>query len=764
MNHLQVLSLVGSFDFNWPESIIAFYKGIQPVSDAQSQIISVDCFLENQGNRVLSTEEEANIIQRPFYVKSMILGVLPLLMVVLSLVVWLTIDAVKKYRGNGSSNTSETLTSQQSTIGKREEEGNFTDRFKDRILDSMKLQALSKNQKEEKKNLRGKITSTMIVILFLIHPTLTREMLNLFNCKNIEGTERLFKDLQVVCYEGKHSLVAFGVALPCIIIYSIGIPLMGFWVIYKNRTKLDQAQIKQRYGFLYNGYKMGIPCYWEIFIIYRKVIIIFISVFLVQNGKIVQALVTLMFLLLMLSLIMFLSPYNRPYLNKLEFLSLFSSAVSVYFCLYFISDSLADPSQLKYDNAAANSLMFALIIVMQGAFFAYWGHCFNREFQATIRARYPRVYLVVCCREARFRREREVEEYKDKVLAPITAKIAGIIDYFEEKKRLYQNGLIPQEDKELREQVIKLSHYQQRIESQLKFDSNKPKFTRVEMMLHNARSDGLEGYEDSFAQNSTKREDISASFIAEDEVNSLTGGRLKERGAESIWSKSRLQLKENKKAMKQSTEGLKDFKKIKIKKKQEFAKVNDLKTVAIGAIGSQANLSFKQQNNQEQLEFSQQVGRISFNDSVKIMEDISNNSLIEGIFGNTLDQESFGVTPHGNSINEAFSPTSPSKQMRTAELNVYRRRINHATNKRKRMRDLINSIDRTKLRAALKMRRNSLIPLQSRVSGIIEGSEKQQIELQITEQEESVDEKEQISEEGSSVNEMEENNSDIAKT
>jgi hypothetical protein len=123
--------------------------------------------------------------------------------------------------------------------------------------------------------------STMIVILFLIHPTLTREMFNMFNCKNIDGIDRLYKDLEVVCYEGRHNLVAYGIAMPSIIIYSIGIPFMGLMVIFKNRHQLDNVFVKQRYGFLYNGYKPGNSSYWEIFIIYRKVAIIFIQVFLV---------------------------------------------------------------------------------------------------------------------------------------------------------------------------------------------------------------------------------------------------------------------------------------------------------------------------------------------------------------------------------------------------------------------------------------------------------------------------------------------------
>jgi hypothetical protein len=46
LNHFQILTLVGSFDFNWPEQILDFFRAIQPVSEAQSQVISVDCFID----------------------------------------------------------------------------------------------------------------------------------------------------------------------------------------------------------------------------------------------------------------------------------------------------------------------------------------------------------------------------------------------------------------------------------------------------------------------------------------------------------------------------------------------------------------------------------------------------------------------------------------------------------------------------------------------------------------------------------------------
>lgn len=134
--------------------------------------------------------------------------------------------------------------------------------------------------------------------------------------------------------------------------------------------------------------------------------------------------VTLMFLFTMLALVKFLDPYNREYLNQLEFLSLFTSTVTVYFCIYFITDNL-DPCREKYANSAANTLMFLVIVLMQMGFIAYWAYCFFKEFQSTIRAKHPRIYLMIfkCCRMKEFQVEKDLDEYQQKVLAPMNERI-----------------------------------------------------------------------------------------------------------------------------------------------------------------------------------------------------------------------------------------------------------------------------------------------------------------------------------------------------
>ena len=93
--------------------------------------------------------------------------------------------------------------------------------------------------------------------------------------------------------------IAWGLALPCLIMWGLGIPLIVLIMMRKDSENLDTAAVKQKFGFLYNGYKRH-NYFWEIVIMYRKILCIFIAVFLNRVGIIVQALVLLIMLVVFL--------------------------------------------------------------------------------------------------------------------------------------------------------------------------------------------------------------------------------------------------------------------------------------------------------------------------------------------------------------------------------------------------------------------------------------------------------------------------------
>lgn len=111
-------------------------------------------------------------------------------------------------------------------------------------------------------------------------------------------------------------------ALVCFIFWGLGIPLVIYVLMSKEKDQLDTPGALYRFGFLYNGYKRD-NYFWEIIIMYRKITCLVVSVFLGSQGIIVQALV----LLILLVFFMLLNDAKRPFgsraLNETESIAIF---------------------------------------------------------------------------------------------------------------------------------------------------------------------------------------------------------------------------------------------------------------------------------------------------------------------------------------------------------------------------------------------------------------------------------------------------------
>ena len=82
------------------------------------------------------------------------------------------------------------------------------------------------------------------------------------------------------CWTGDHLMMALTVSIPALIVWGIGGPALAWFLLRRHylRDTLHSAQTFKVYGFLYQGYKFA-SYYWEIVILYRKVVLTFILVF-----------------------------------------------------------------------------------------------------------------------------------------------------------------------------------------------------------------------------------------------------------------------------------------------------------------------------------------------------------------------------------------------------------------------------------------------------------------------------------------------------
>ena len=81
--------------------------------------------------------------------------------------------------------------------------------------------------------------TSVVVVLFMIYPSLIKVAFDLFNCYEIEeGESWLLHDLQLRCWQSDHLFWSLIIGIPTIIFWVVGIPLAAFMILRRNKTVL----------------------------------------------------------------------------------------------------------------------------------------------------------------------------------------------------------------------------------------------------------------------------------------------------------------------------------------------------------------------------------------------------------------------------------------------------------------------------------------------------------------------------------------------
>ena len=151
------------------------------------------------------------------------------------------------------------------------------------------------------------------------------------------------------CFTGSHLYWALFGGIPALLLWVLGIPLATWLLLYESQDQLYTKTIKSKYGFLFNGYQPS-SYYWESVIMYRKVAMIFVSVFLQALGTRIQAFSVFLLIIFFVVLTAKKRPYLTRQLNELEQISLITSGITIYSGIFFLSSldsssSVFDPTK-----------------------------------------------------------------------------------------------------------------------------------------------------------------------------------------------------------------------------------------------------------------------------------------------------------------------------------------------------------------------------------------------------------------------------------
>ena len=301
-NYLQLVFIVTQFDLNWPFYVIEFFNVQRIPATVVDQLFSLDCLIA-----LRDSVDVKNI----YYTKLYLISSLPIVIVAVSYCYWI---------------------------------------FHSGILESYKC-------------LKREAYTTIIVLFFLVYPTIIKFMFSNFSCIEIDKMKSyLSENTSIECWDLEHKKFSFVVVIPSIILWAIGVPTILLILMTKNKRRLHLDYYRVVFGFLFNGYKQN-RYYWEINIMYRKILLITLSVFNISNAQIIQALNFILVLLGSIYLHHSFKPYNSNQLNNMEMQALNIAAITIYFGLYYLSKSINKPIKI---------ILFILIIFGNSYFILYW--------------------------------------------------------------------------------------------------------------------------------------------------------------------------------------------------------------------------------------------------------------------------------------------------------------------------------------------------------------------------------------------------------
>ena len=219
LNFLQIVSLAGGLPLQWPASISVMFESFGFLSSAGTTLLIPDCELSH------IRPAEA------FYYKQIFFTFLVPIIIVVCLISWSLLRCCCKKRlklRNG--------------------------RTKDYIILSI------------------------VLLLFLCYPLLTKITLSMLKCPWIGSGRWLLADLQEPCFKNDHLFYMMLLTIPQILIYIIGLPVAATLLIVINKKHLHKKKFYMRYGLLYLGYKDN-RAWWELIIAIRKVSVVAIGTF-----------------------------------------------------------------------------------------------------------------------------------------------------------------------------------------------------------------------------------------------------------------------------------------------------------------------------------------------------------------------------------------------------------------------------------------------------------------------------------------------------
>ena len=214
---------------------------------------------------------------------------------------------------------------------------------------AVKIFVCNRNKKLKKLKLTEVLIS-LILTLFMLQPNIIQSVLDIFSCVELSVDHSyITKDLSVQCFSIEHINWVLGLGIPSFLIYAVIIPAIFCSYVFVKRKQLSDKEFATKVGFLIHGYTKQ-KFYWEYIVLWKKIVIIFCSIF-VKN---IHTKVCLTIIILVI--LSYFQEKEHPYLTKnLNIFELNSNKILILILLL---------KMISYDNENPGAYYICMIIVI----------------------------------------------------------------------------------------------------------------------------------------------------------------------------------------------------------------------------------------------------------------------------------------------------------------------------------------------------------------------------------------------------------------
>ena len=236
---------------------------------------------------------------------------------------------------------------------------------------------------KREKEIYDKIFASLLGIYMMMQQNILNECVNTLSCIELNGVNVLKNDPLYSCDSDFHLYMKFFFLWPMFMLWSFLLPIIILAYLFKNRNKLYEAKVFKKMNFFYIGYRSKF-FYWDILILLRKSLSIFITLF---AGSTLNF--ELMVLMLLMSLYFKYLVSNKPFLGaNLNFLEILATSVGILgiFLALLINMLLVDSERI---------IFYVVILIFNGFFITIWSVFFIFYLLITYRKllqkKYPKI-------------------------------------------------------------------------------------------------------------------------------------------------------------------------------------------------------------------------------------------------------------------------------------------------------------------------------------------------------------------------------------